>query len=382
VRIEGSTFVVACHGKEDGPPANGVWQFLAARGAKRLDTIYHPLIREEGSERRHTVFEAGRPARRRTYKLPARPPFTYPIDAALPGYPHRADLWIGFNNLLAARGLLERGRGGVGQVVYWAVDFVPDRFGAGGLLTRAYDKLDAYVCRAADHRVELSNAAADGRAERHSLNGDAAPTQVVPVGAWLDTITPVPEDGNTKRSAVFVGHLVPRMGLDLALRALARLNEQGKPVDLEVCGHGEQQDELKALAAELGIADRVTFHGFITNQPELMRIVARNAVALGPYKPDPDSFTRYADPSKLKGYLATGVPMLITDVPPNADELAADAGAEVVPYEIDAWAAAIDRTLSDSERWRERRAASLAYARRFDWNVILEEAFGRMGFEL
>lgn len=381
MRIDGSRFVVACHGKEDGPPANGVWQFLVARGAKRLDTIYHPLIREEGGARQHTIYEPGRPARRRTFTLPARPPYSYPLDALLPLGPKTADLFIGFNNLLAQRGLALKRRGRVGQVAYWAVDFVPDRFGVGSPLTRAYDALDAHVCRAADHRIELSQAAAEGRAERHGLGEEMAPTQVVPVGAWLDTITPVPPHEQPPRRAVFVGHLVPRMGLDLALRALAQLNDQGKPVDLDVAGHGEQQDELKALARELGIADRVTFHGFVSNQPDLMRLVAGASVALGPYKPDPSSFTRYADPSKLKGYLATGVPMLITDVPPNADELVAGAGAEVIPYDVQAWADAIDRTISDGAAWRARREASLRYAGRFDWNVILEQAFARMGFE-
>ena len=35
----------------------------------------------------------------------------------------------------------------------------------------------------------------------------------------------------------------------------------------------------------------------------------RSSVALAPYAPDPDSFTRFADPSKLKSYAAAGLPM-------------------------------------------------------------------------
>jgi glycosyltransferase involved in cell wall biosynthesis len=380
-RIADSTFVVACHGKEEGPPAVGVWQFLVARRARRLDTIYHPLIREDGSTRRHTVYEPGRPARRRTRRIPAWPPYSYPLDALLPLRPPRADLWIGFNNLLAARGLVEQRVGRVEQVAYWAVDFVPDRFGASPL-TRVYDTLDAYCCRHVDHRVELSRAARDARDARHGVpEGSAAATQVVPVGAWLDRIPPAPEDGHAARRVIFIGHLVPRMGLDLGLEALAILMARGVPVHLDVAGHGEHEAELRRHAERLGISERVSFHGFIADQGELARLVSRSSLALAPYEPDPTSFTRFADPSKLKGYLAGGLPILLTDVPPNAEELARDGGAEVLPYEPAAWADAIERGLADPAAWRERRTAALAYARRFDWNVLLEDAFARMGFE-
>ena len=359
----------------------GVWQFLVAREARRVDTIYHPLIKEDGAVRRHTVYEPGRPARRRSRRLPAWPPYSYPLDALLPIRPPHADLWIGFNNLLAARGVAERRLGRVEQVAYWAVDFVPDRFGAGPL-TRAYDTLDAYCCRSVDYRVELSEAARNGRDARHGLTHDSvAPTQVVPVGAWLDRVPAAPSDGYAARRLLFIGHLVPRMGLDLGLEALSLLKGRGASVHLDVAGHGEHEAELRAQAERMGISDRVTFHGFIRDQRELARLISQSSVALAPYKPDPSSFTRFADPSKLKGYLAAGLPILLTDVPPNAEDLAREAGAEILPYEPAAWADAIERTLGDAGGWRERRAAALAYAQRFDWNTLLEDAFARMGFE-
>ena len=52
---------------------------------------------------------------------------------------------------------------------------------------------------------------------------------------------------------------------------------------------------------------------------------------------------RQADPGKLKVYLAAGLPILLTDVPPNAQELAAIGGAEIVPADAGAFADAIER---------------------------------------
>lgn len=379
-RIEDSSFVITSHGKDEAPPAVGVWQYLVARGAKRVDTIFHPLLREEGTLRRHTIYERGRKARRRTYRMPSRPPFSFPLDAVAMPAP-RADLWIAFNNLLTARGLVERRRGRVDKVAYWAVDFVPDRFGSGAMTT-VYDRLDAYCCREADFQVDLSQAALDGRRARHGLaEGEGAPAQVVPVGAWIDRLPTTPEDGYAKRRLVFIGHLVERMGLGLALEAVGELAARGVEVEVDVAGHGEQEADLRALAQRLGIADRVTFHGFISDQDRLARLLADASLALAPYKPDPTSFTRYADPSKLKGYLGAGLPILLTDVPPNAHELVREAGATILPYEAGAWADAIERALGDGAEWQRQRAAALTYARRFDWNVLVADALARMGFE-
>jgi glycosyltransferase involved in cell wall biosynthesis len=56
---------------------------------------------------------------------------------------------------------------------------------------------------------------------------------------------------------LFVGQLIPRKGLDILLRALARI----AAVELSVIGDGPEQESLKNLASECGIADRVCWHG-------------------------------------------------------------------------------------------------------------------------
>jgi glycosyltransferase involved in cell wall biosynthesis len=93
-----------------------------------------------------------------------------------------------------------------------------------------------------------------------------------------------------------------------------------------------------------------------------------------------ESFTQYADPAKLRGYTAAGLPVILTNVPPNAEELAREAGAEIVPFRAEKIAAAIDRLLADPDEWRRRRAAALAYSRAFDWSRIVSEALAPIGY--
>jgi glycosyltransferase involved in cell wall biosynthesis len=311
---------------------------------------------------------------------PIRPPLSYAVDPFIPLLPPRVDLWFGFNPLAAARGLGERGLGRSERVVLWSVDFTPNRFGPGTALTRLYDKLDRLGCVRADARVELSEAARDARDSRLRLEDDRPPTHVVPMGAWLDRVPVVPPDGFESRRIVFLGHLTAARGVSVLLDALAVLRSRGVVATLEVIGGGDQLASLEERAIELEIADAVRFHGFVADHRDVERLLAQGAIAAAPYVPGEASFTRWADPGKLKAYLGAGLPILLTDVPPNAGELAREAGAEIVSCEAASIADAIEALLASPDLWRARRAHALRYVRRFDWPVLFGPLLERLGF--
>jgi glycosyltransferase involved in cell wall biosynthesis len=87
---------------------------------------------------------------------------------------------------------------------------------------------------------------------------------------------------------------------------------------------------------------------------------------------------RYSDPGKLKAYLATGLSIVVTDVPPNARKLTSEAGTEIANDGPAALADAISRALASPEQWQARPESALAYARRFDWNVPLGDLLGKL----
>lgn len=368
--------VLVANGQPNSPPASGVADFLREAGA-RVTTVFHPLSSEDAG--RHVISEYGDGAlrRARTIRLPSRPPLTYAVDPFVPLTHGRADLWLGFNNLAAAHGLARRRLGRAGKVVYWAVDFVPDRFGPGSPLTRLYDSIDRLCARHVDLRVELTGAALEARSARLRLGPDAAPTHVAPVGVWYDRVEKAPEDGWRGRRVVFVGHFVPRQGVGTLLEAVALLPD----TRLDLAGRGPLEGELRARVAALQLEDRVTFHGYLSDHREVERLVATAAVAAAPYATGMNSFTRFADPSKLRTYTGAGLPVVTTAVPPNAHELAREAGAEVADDDPRAIAAAISRILASPEEWQSRREAALRYASGFDWARIVGGTLERLGYE-
>lgn len=363
-------YAIVANGFADGP-AEALRDYLVAHDADVL-TIFHPLTPEHGKKHVIARYAGGRRLDERSIGLPLRPPLSFALDPLVPLLPPQVDTWFGFNPLACARGLVARRLGRARSVVLWSVDFVPDRFGASTIPTRIYDRLDRLCCTRADARVELSEAARDARNLRHTLAEAKAPTYVVPMGAWLERVPKTPTDGFVGRRVVFLGHLVPRQGLDVLLDALAIVKNHGGDVSADVIGTGPLEQPLRQRSAVLGLDDTVRFHGFVTDHRDVEDLLADAAIAVAPYRPGGDTFTAYADPGKLKAYLAAGLPVLLTDVPPNAQALARDAGAELVPYDAEAIAAAIISGLSSSERWQERRAAALAYVSRFDWEALLE----------
>ena len=59
-----------------------------------------------------------------------------------------------------------------------------------------------------------------------------------------------------------VGRLSPEKGYDLLIHAIDRLVRDGIDVGLVVVGEGKERGRLEALAAELGLEDRVRLPGF------------------------------------------------------------------------------------------------------------------------
>jgi glycosyltransferase involved in cell wall biosynthesis len=361
---------IVSNGFADGP-AQALRDFLVARH-EDVVTIFHPLTPEQGRQHRLTTFIAGEQVGARTVKLPLRPPTSFALDPFVPLLPPKVDAWFGFNPLACARGLVARASGRAHRVMLWSVDFVPDRFGRGTLPTRIYDRLDRVCCCRADARIELSEVARDARNRRHNVRSDSAHAHVVPMGAWVDRVPTTPPDGFRRRRVVFLGHLVARQGVGTFLDALAILGG----VAGDVIGTGPLEAKLRehAKSAELD----VTFHGYVADHREVEQLLSRSSVAVAPYQQSAETFTRYADPGKLKAYLAAGLPIILSDVPPNARELASKAGAEIVADDASAIAEGISNALASPVQWQARRESALAYARRFDWSLLLGDLLAKL----
>lgn len=74
-----------------------------------------------------------------------------------------------------------------------------------------------------------------------------------------EAFVPPPREGAPR--FLFLGRMVPQKGLGWLLRTVAAVKAN---VHLDVAGDGDLMSDMQRLATSLGLADRVTFHGWVS----------------------------------------------------------------------------------------------------------------------
>ncbi len=112
---------------------------------------------------------------------------------------------------------------------------------------------------------------------------------------------------------VVLGRLVPHKRVDLVLRALHALRDERPGLHLDVCGKGPELDRLRWIAADLDLADRVTFHGYVAEKTK--EAILRRA-ALHVCASDIEGWGQVV--IEAAGY---GIPTVARDVPGLRDSI-------------------------------------------------------------
>jgi len=103
---------------------------------------------------------------------------------------------------------------------------------------------------------------------------------------------------------------IAKKGLDVTLRAVHRLAETGRDVILGLAGGGPEEDRLRCMAGELGLADRVRFLGFLDN-PTLLEVLPEYDVFVHPSRTT-SSGDREGIPNSILEAMANGLPVVAT----------------------------------------------------------------------
>jgi colanic acid/amylovoran biosynthesis glycosyltransferase len=152
---------------------------------------------------------------------------------------------------------------------------------------------------------------------------------------------------------LMVARLSPEKGHLVLLEAVKLLGDRGRRVELDLIGPGDYADELRALAASFGIADRVHFLGACSPSEINQQLRASDVFCL-------PSFAEGL-PVALMEAMAVGVPVVTTYIS-GIPELVIDGwtGMVVPAGRADMLASAIERLCDDSELYESIVAAARA----------------------
>ena len=174
---------------------------------------------------------------------------------------------------------------------------------------------------------------------------------------------------------VYLGILLEKQGLQYVIPALPELVADIPGLRVDIIGSGPYEEKLKSIVSEYGMENTVRFGGYVKENAEIQRQLTEGGIGLATYDADPNSFTRFADPSKLKAYLAAGLPIIVTDVPAIAPTLVAEGCATIVEPEPASIARAVRQLLSDRETFIKQAEAAVRVASDLLWNRVFDDAF-------
>lgn len=232
---------------------------------------------------------------------------------------------------------------------------------------------DAVASALGAARLVLANS--QGIAELARSHG-ARETRVVHLGADLPVAQRAPrhgahhgQEGHPEgQSLVTVGHLVARKRHADVLRALAVLESRHPTLRYAIIGDGPERPSLEALAARLGVTQRVDFRGQL---PPAQAVEQARRCTLFVMPSTEEAFgVAYVEA------MAAGVPAIGCRGEPGPEEIAAagDGFVLVPPGDIERLTQRIDELLSDSRRLREMgQRARASVAANFTWERCGQE---------
>lgn len=182
---------------------------------------------------------------------------------------------------------------------------------------------------------------------------------VIPPGVSFDHYTPAPAARAPHPTFAYLGRLKKYKGVDLVIRAFARVRHP--EAVLEIAGAGDHRPALEALVASLDLGARVRFLGFVSEAEKLALLRRSWAVALASPKEGWGLTNVEAE--------ACGTPVVASDSPGIRESVRRGETGFLTPHgDIAAMAEALDRLAASPELVASMGRQARAFAETFTWD--------------
>jgi glycosyltransferase involved in cell wall biosynthesis len=155
-------------------------------------------------------------------------------------------------------------------------------------------------------------------------------------------------DGETtatdRPTIVYTGNLGSAQDLEACVRAMTHLSEDAV---LSLVGSGDTESKLRRVAREIGVEERVEFHGLVPREavPGLL-----NEATIGVAPLESTGTLAYAMPTKVYEYMACGLPVVVTGRGEIERFVAESGGGVHAENDRERIAARFDELLADDRR--------------------------------
>jgi glycosyltransferase involved in cell wall biosynthesis len=282
------------------------------------------------------------------------------------------DQFIGMDGMCAFFGNTLRTLGNIKKTIFWAIDFVPENRFKGRFKNKIYNLINMHGYKNSDEMWDLGPRMFQARRDLLGIHKkDYKKHRVVPYGVWTERIKRMNYEKCNKYTIVFMGNLLEKQGAQLIIKAIPKLQKIFPSIKFKIIGEGAYKNLLIELAKKLHVDKRCEFMGKIEDHKILEEEIAKSAIAVAPYIKSLDTWTKYADPGKIKTYLACGVPLLLTDVSYNAKDIQSKKCGFIITEDINDIVSKITMLLKKDINEIYRKNA-LTYSQTFNYENIFK----------
>ncbi len=147
---------------------------------------------------------------------------------------------------------------------------------------------------------------------------------------------------------IYFGVLDNRNNIILVAEISKVLRGLNSSYRVEMIGTGPLEEFIMENYAKEIESKHLIMHGFIKDYFKVGEILARSKIGIAPYANSALSFTKYADPGKIKMYIHCGLPVLMSDVFVDKEYLL-DLGCEMIDsnQSADSWVSRLFNMAND-----------------------------------
>lgn len=283
------------------------------------------------------------------------------------------DLFIGFEAINALAGVMLRRLRKVKKVVYYVSDYSPDRYRQ-KWFNDLYLWLDRQAAMHADIIWDVSPAMQPARVKAGLDQTKSASVIIVPNALYPSQIRVLPINQIERHTLVFMGTLGVENGPDVAITAMLRILKRISDAKLHIVGGGTDEQRLKHLAQSLRVEHAVIFHGFVADREKVSALIRKYQVAVAPYKYIHGSARLYGDATKIRAYMAAGLPTITTSVPPLGKMIAQLGAGSIVGDSPEELAREVVQLFRNKEQYARMRRAAFKFAKRNIWENEYQKA--------
>lgn len=299
--------------------------------------------------------------------------FTYSLSTAV-RFPFRYHIYFGCGGFNVISGLILKLFRRVDKVVFYTIDFMPNRF-HNRFLNRLYLLIDKICVIFADRTWNLSSRMSEGREKYNNMPQDMLKRQrVVPIGIWHDELQEQRKKIINEKILVFCGGLSETHGIQLVLEAMPEIIKRIPDFKFLIIGDGNYKPMLLERIRDLNIEKNVEFSRPVYDSKKLQEKLCAARIGVAPYKGDNLSNVYFADVTKPKTYLSCGLPLIITKVPSIHKLVAENRLGIVINYNKDELIDAVVKLMADDNLYLTCKRNAEKFITNLDWNNIFNVA--------